>query len=423
MQFGLARDLITPPFQMNMGGYGNRRDMGFESIHDDLYIRALMLGDGSSQALLLTLDALFHERSFNDRVADYAHRRYGIPPEQVIVSWTHSHGSVATADYDPGQESPEYEAFLWERTVACLDRALMNTFSGRLSVGRIEGDWNLSRRKMVNGQYVNAPNYEAQRDRGLDLLRLQTDTGEEKGLALLYSCHPVTTGAQMTLTAEFPGRLCQLLEAALYGAQCLFYQSAGGDSRPLIAAWGDTWRACTFADVDEMSQAMAQAVLQGLRTADFAPVELNLAGRNFVVNLETETYPREFFAPYAADTSPASYRVWAQQTLADYDTSEPVLPLHCGLLRLSEGVLVAHMGGEVTHEVKQVVEAALAPERVLFIGYTDDCAYIPGDRIIAEGGYEAEGSVVEYCLKGAIKPGVNALITAAFQQARRELPG
>jgi len=421
MRFGVARDLITPPFMMNMGGYGTRRDRGFESIHDDIYVKALMLDDGRSRAALLTFDALFHDRSLNDRLAAYAQEKYGVPPEQRVVSFTHSHTGPATADYDPGQESPQYESFLWNHAVACLDRAFMNSFAGSLSVGRVEGDWNLSRRKPVDGKYVNAPNHEAERDRKMDILRLRSDDGVERAVMLAWSCHPVTTGGQMSLSGEFPGRLCQLVEAAMYGTQCLFFQSAGGDSRPAIVAAGDCWRNGSFADVDQMCMAMAQAVQQGLRACAFEPVDLKLAGKSFVVNLETETYPREFFEPYAADTALWSHSVWAKKTLAEYDTSEPVLPLHCGLIRLSDDLFVAHMGGEVTHEVKQVVEAALAPDRVIFVGYTDACAYIPGDRIIQEGGYEAEGSVVEYCLKGAINVGVNQKVTAAFQTAVKEL--
>lgn len=421
MRFGVARDLMTPPFMMNMGGYGTRRDMGFESIHDDLYVKALTLDDGNSRAALLTFDALFHERSFNDRLAEYAQAKHGVPPEQLVISWTHAHSSIATANYDPGQESPEYEAFLWERTLACLDRAFLNSFEGSLSVGSVAGDWGMSRRKCVDGHFINAPNYTADHDRRMDVLRLHSADGAERAVMLVWSCHPVTMGGSLHLSGEFPGRVCQLVEAAMYGTQCLFFQSAGGDSRPSIVAYGDTWRQGDFRDVDQMSRAMAAAVEEGLRSACFAPVGLSLAGRSFVVNLETESYPREFFAPYAADTSLASHSVWAQWTLDHYDETEPVLPLHCGLVRLGDGVYVAHMGGEVTHELKQVVEAALAPARVIFIGYTDDCAYVPGDRIIAEGGYEAEGSVVEYCLKGAIKPGVNAKVTAAFQKAARDL--
>ncbi|MCE5241406.1 hypothetical protein LLH23_23320 [bacterium] len=421
MRFGVARDLITPPFMMNMAGYGTRRDRGFETIHDDLFVRALTLDDGRRRAALLTFDALFHERSFTDRLAAYAREKHGVPPELLVVSWTHSHAGPATADYDPGQESPEYEAFLWERTIACLDRAFLNSFTGRLSVGSVEGDWGMSRRKCVDGKFVNAPNYTADHDRKMDLLRLHSADGAERAVMLVWSCHPVTMGARMNLSGEFPGRLCQLVEAGMYGTQCLFFQSAGGDSRPSIVAAGDTWRTGDFSDVDQMGHAMAEAVQGALRDAPFAPVEFSLAGRSFVVNLDTETYPREFFEPYAANTDATSHRVWAQWTLDHYDTSEPVLPLHCGLIRLGDGLFVAHMGGEVTYEVKQVVAAALAPARVIFIGYTDDCAYIPGDRIIAEGGYEAEGSVVEYCLKGAIKPGVNAKVTEAFQEAARQL--
>lgn len=422
MRFGVARDLMTPPFMMNMGGYGTRRDQGFASIHDDLYVKALTLDDGRSRVALLTFDALFHERSFTERLAAYAQEKHGVPPEQLVVSWTHSHAGPATADYDPGQEQPEYEAFLWERTVACLDRAFVNSFEGRLTVGTVEGDWGMSRRKCVDGKFVNAPNHEADHDRKMDLLRLHSDDGLERAVMLVWSCHPVTMGARMNLSGEFPGRLCQLVEAAMYGTQCLFFQSAGGDSRPSIVAAGDTWRTGDFSDVDQMSRAMAEAVQQAMRDCAFETVDLSLVGRSFVVNLETETYPREFFEPYAADTNPWSHAVWAQKTLAEYDTSEPVLPLHCGLIRLGDGLFVAHMGGEVTYEVKQVVEAALAPARVVFIGYTDHCAYVPGDRIIGEGGYEAEGSVVEYCLKGAIKVGVNQKVTAAFQKAAKELP-
>jgi neutral ceramidase len=421
MRFGVARDLITPPFKMNMAGYGTRRDHPFEAIHDDLYVKALTLDDGSSRALLITYDALFHDRWFNDQLAEYVRDKYGVPPEQLVISWTHSHAGPATAAYDPGQESAEYEDFLWQRTLACVDRAFMNDFEGSLSVGSATGEWNLSRRKLVNGHYQNAPNYDGDRDTTLDILSLQDAEGLQRAVLLAWSCHPVGLGGQFSLSGEFPGRLCQLLEAQMYGTQCLFFQSAGGDSRPRIAARGDTWQACSFADIDEMSTSMAQAAQQAMRSTCLQPVELSLAGSSFVVNLDTETYPREYFEPYAADTSLYSARVWAQQVLDNYDASEPVVPLHCGLVRLGAGVCVAQMGGEVTYELKQVVEAALAPLRVIFIGYTDDCAYIPGDRIIQEGGYEAEGSVVEYCLKGAIKVGVNAKVTEAFQAAAKAL--
>lgn len=416
MRYGVARDLITPAFAMNMGGYGTRYDNPIGDVHDDLYVKALMLDDGRQKLLLLTYDALFHEHSWNDRVADYAQAKHAIPGDSVVVSWTHNHCGPATADYMPGQESAAYEQFLWERTLSCIDRAMMNTHEGRISYGTVEGDWNVSRRKCVDGHMVMAPNSEADKDRTIAMLRCDDDAGNLRALMLNWSCHPVTMSDVLAYSGEYPGRLCQLLDAALYGAQTLFVQSAGADTRPRITSDGDAFRKCDFHEVDEMARSMAEAVLRALRSDCFEPLDLKLAGAQFTVPLETETYPRSYFEAYASNSQLQCHSIWAQLILEQYDAMEPLLPLHCGLIRLTDDLLLAHMGGEVTYELKQVVQAALAPKRVIFVGYTDDCAYVPGDRIIQEGGYEAEGSVVEYMLKGAIQPGVNAKLTAAFQE-------
>ena len=60
-------------------------------------------------------------------------------------------------------------------------------------------------------------------------------------------------------------------------------------------------------------------------------------------------------------------------------------------------------------------------KKVIFIGYADATAYIPDDRYISEGGYEVDGSVVEYCLKGRFKSGMDRKMIDAFQANLREL--
>ena len=51
------------------------------------------------------------------------------------------------------------------------------------------------------------------------------------------------------------------------------------------------------------------------------------------------------------------------------------------------------------------------------MGYTDSTAYVPSDKIISEGGYEHEGSIVEYRLKGAFAPGIDKLVVDAIKAA------
>ena len=78
------------------------------------------------------------------------------------------------------------------------------------------------------------------------------------------------------------------------------------------------------------------------------------------------------------------------------------------------------MGGEPCFGVKNAVKQAFGDKAVCFIGYTDSCAYIVSDRMIAEGGYEPN-AYLEYCLKGPFQPGVDALYTGAFAASLERL--
>lgn len=68
------------------------------------------------------------------------------------------------------------------------------------------------------------------------------------------------------------------------------------------------------------------------------------------------------------------------------------------------------------------VRALMMPDAtVLCFGYNDAIAYVPSDKIIEEGGYEAEGSVTEYRLKGRIAPGVDKIYCDALKQTAAEM--
>jgi hypothetical protein len=79
------------------------------------------------------------------------------------------------------------------------------------------------------------------------------------------------------------------------------------------------------------------------------------------------------------------------------------------------------MGGEPCYEVKRKLERLFPGVTLLFWGYADATAYIPDDQIIVEGGYEAEGSVVEYGLKGPFRPGIDKRMAETFTAAFRAL--
>jgi len=422
MKFGVARDLITPSVKVFMGGYGSRYNKPPAGIHDDLYVKALLLDDGQRKVLLMTFDTLFHDYSFRERLAEYAQRRHGIAPECLVVSYTHTHAGPVGATYDIGQVSAEYEEFLWERSKACVDRVMTNVFEGAIAYGAVEGDWSMSRRAVVNGKRFNAPAPEEPTDRLLPFLRVTDAAGACRAILLNYACHPVTTGDRLFFSAEYPGRLCQLLEARNYGATALFFQGGGGTSRPRVAAATATsWKNCTFDEVDGMASDMAGTVQQAMDSNKTTPLALSLAAAQFPLDLDVDVKPREWFEEQLKRETFEQTRLRLRYILDQYDLLGDKVRLRGGVIRLSEDVYVAWLTGEVCLEVKQEIEKVFAGRKLVFIGYGDDIAYVPEDKLLDEGGYEPAGAVVEFRLKGPFKKGINAKLRQAYGGALRAL--
>jgi Neutral/alkaline non-lysosomal ceramidase. len=106
LRVGAARVDITPAADaaLPMAGYASRTQ-GFRGIHDHLYVRAIVLDDGTTQAALVAWESLF----VPDAVwADTSRRiaaEIGIRPEHLLLSAVHDHGapSLAAAQATPQQ--------------------------------------------------------------------------------------------------------------------------------------------------------------------------------------------------------------------------------------------------------------------------------------------------------------------------------
>ena len=114
MYFGTAKDLITPiePTMLSCAGFYDRT---YKEIHDDLYVRCLVMDDGNKKAVIMSFDLIFHDRTLNDDIAAYARGKYGIDPAAVVITHTHSHPTPATPSYNrynPLTYNAPFEALL-----------------------------------------------------------------------------------------------------------------------------------------------------------------------------------------------------------------------------------------------------------------------------------------------------------------------
>jgi hypothetical protein len=203
-RFGFAKDIITPPFKTPVACTGDPDP--FRTVHDDCFVRACLIDDGTEKALVMAFDLLFHSPDLFDDVRAMA-APYGIKPEHVVVGCTHSHNAPASAGYNAFDPDEAYEAFLRARAADCLARAEASLFEGTLEAGVARGDWSVSRRLPKDGKMKFAPNPDGVADDRLDVLAVRDASGRLRGIVAGYGCHPVHYCDRTGISAEYPGRL------------------------------------------------------------------------------------------------------------------------------------------------------------------------------------------------------------------------
>jgi hypothetical protein len=387
------------------------------------------MDDGEKKAVIFSYDLIFHDRTLNDKIAAYAAEKHGIDKTAVVLTHTHSHTTPATPSYNPYNPMTVNEAFerlLVERSKACLDRAIYTMFEGKLEYGSFDADFNVSRRGKVNGKYKIHPNFDYVCDKEFFVMKLTDTKGNIRSIFCNYPCHPVFYPASDKISGEFPGRVSQLLECKYYGAVALYTQSSTGDVRPKSSVgYRDDGTLCfkkvDFNGLDEFAKSIFESVCAFIEGGSFKKLDIAIATDEFTIELDIAPAPLSAFFDRIeyekSKNNPEGNPNWlnAEHALAGgYDALAESVTLHCQTIKLSDTLYVATVGGEPCFGVKNAIKAAFGDKDVLFIGYTDDCAYLVDDRVLSEGGYEPE-CFIEYNLKGPFKPGLDEKYTSGFR--------
>ena len=110
---GAATATITPPLGIPLAGYYHRR--GSESIHDDLYARAMVIEKDGVKVALVALDLISTRRGFVEEARVEVEKLTGIPAGHIMISATHAHtGPVLSGSKlydDQGAREPLALAF------------------------------------------------------------------------------------------------------------------------------------------------------------------------------------------------------------------------------------------------------------------------------------------------------------------------
>jgi hypothetical protein len=412
---GIARQVITPDNSLWMAGYA-ARDKPAEGKEQELYVKALALQDSAGTKLvLLTSDLVGLPRLLSAAVTGDMERRTGLRREQILLTCSHTHcGPVLRGSLNdmyplsPEQwrDVDEYTQRLHGRMVETMMAALADLKPARLAYGKGTARFAANRRKPTPQGVVNDLNPRGPVDHDVPVLRVETPEGTVRAVVFGYACHN-TTLAYYRWCGDYAGFAQAELEKRFPGATALFWIGCGADANPLPRG--------TVALCQKYGRELAQAV-SGVLEGAMQPVRGRFREAYSEIVLPFDPLPgRDKFAADLLSKNPSERRRAARllkvlDSGGKIDDSYAHYPIQ--VWRLGDELLWFALGGEVVVDYDLRLKKELVQDRPLWItGYANDVmAYIPSVRVLKEGGYEADSSMIYYGMPNKWAPAIEEKI-------------
>ncbi|HEY2932224.1 MAG TPA: neutral/alkaline non-lysosomal ceramidase N-terminal domain-containing protein [Acidobacteriota bacterium] len=432
---GLAKIVITPDEPIWMSGYAQRNKPSEGKIHD-LHAKALALQDTRRNRLVLvTTDLLGLPRSLSDSIARQVEARYRLPRANLVLSSSHTHtGPVVRQslvgsyglDAEQSARVQRYGEKLQEKIVTVVGEALANLTPAKVSFGRAEAHFGVNRREPTAAGVKLGINRNGPVDPDVFLLRVDAPEGRLRSIVMSYACHNTTlTGNFYQIAGDYSGFAQETLERTYPEALALFVMGCGGDIDPQPRGTLDLAR--------QHGEELAGAVKKALQ-GSFSPVRGPLKARfeRFMIPLAPSPSREEYQARLndrdvfikrhaermiarmegARDASFKTIGIRDGRLLSEY-------PYTLQVLQFGKDLTVVALAGEVVVDYALRLKRELGSQGLWVAAYCNDVfAYIPSARVLKEGGYEADRSMIYYDMPGPWAPQIEEII---IQRVHRQV--
>ena len=417
---GVARADITPRGPIWMGGYA-ARDHPSEGVLQPLWAKALLFEDrAGGRAAIVTLDLIGIERALADAVCERIRERTGIARERVLLNCSHTHSGPVVAsvtpivyDMDDRQQAAveQYARELADRIVLAVEAAAKDLRPARLAFGEGRAAFGANRRAMRVKTPDGAPKPPAPVDHGVPVLVIRdAQTGAARALLFGYACHATTLGAY-EINGDYPGFAQAILEARHPGVTALFMAGCGADVNP------HPRREVALAREHGGELAAAvDAVIDGHLRSVRGPLGIGFER----VDLELVSPPdREALERLARDPNKYKQRL-AKHSLGELAAGRPLparYPCPVQVAQFGRDLTLIALAGEVCVDYALRFRREFGSRPVWIAGFCNEIfAYVPSERVLAEGGYEGGDAMVYFALHGPFRPGLEQRIADAVRR-------
>jgi hypothetical protein len=417
LRAGAARVEITPAADaaLPMAGYGGRTQ-GFRGIHDAVFVRAIVLDDGASQAALVAWESLFVPEPIWAETSRRIASETGIPPERLLLSAVHDHGAPTLPATNATPPQQAYITTVENSAVEAVRRAKAHLQAARFGVGTATAHVNVNRREFAasRGWWLGF-NENGPSDKTVTVLRFEDLTGKPIAFWINYPVHAVVMGPDnYQITGDLAGATSRFVEQHYLGNDrprsdagmrvrlrpeekvsgdgvvALWTSGAAGDQNPVSTASGED-----FTLVDALGKVLGEAVVR-------AASDVKTTGEAAIHGAQkVTTCPGRRVEP--GPTPRADYR---------FTDADPV-NIRLTLLTIND-IALAGVSGEVfTLIARRLARESRLKPTVMVTHTNGSSGYIPSDEEFEPVSYEVTASRLKPgCAENAIVNGFLELIAS-----------
>lgn len=377
-------------------------------------MKALAFADpAGNRGVLLTLDLCGITREVSDRVATELGHRYRLPRSAVMTNVSHTHCSpmlhgnlsgLRILPADGMKKAADYTQQLGDRMIHAASAALDSLAPATISWSEDAATFGFNRRENAE---KDAPALRAAGklkgpfDPRVPVLAVRDNQGALRALLVSYACHN-TTLSFFQWHGDYAGCAQAELEKRHAGATVLFAIGCGADINPAPR------REVAFAE--QHGRELADAADRAL-AKPMTRVEGRFASAFEDITLMHQRKPTDDELRIAREKDQPNkemHQAWAAAVTEQLRTKgdgilQQAYPIQAWRLG---NLSWAALGGEVVIDYSNRLRRELGPDLWVFGYSTDVMAYIPSERVLKEGRYEGDTSMIPYGKPSPWTPGL-----------------
>lgn len=377
--------LITPQIPIPMSGYASRK-APFKGVHDDIYARVLVIGDGTKNAAIISTEIIGISDSFWNECAPLISGATGIPVEYIFLSAVHNHNGPSISVYEDA--TPDIQAYkneLMNKLVQAAKLAVNNLKPATIGVGKGESKMNINRvAPDGKGGTTLGLNPYGVCDHELGVLKINDDSGIPIAVLINWPCHAVCLGPKNYLiSGDWPGAAAAYVESKIgKGVVAPVVVGASGNINPLYGPHVDFEVNNSYSfGKDAIGEDVGKEAIRVAATIKAKKIS------------KINALQRTIYLPLKDDEKNSIFR--------HSDKADSLL-VRLSAMKIGDVVLTG-VSGEVFNEISlSLRKKSPYPNTFMITHCNGSCGYLITDKTYAVGGYETKSTRVKMGAEKAI---------------------